>query len=171
MKGYVHVYTGNGKGKTTAALGMIVRAVGAGLRVYLGQFLKKGDTSEIRCLRKRFPDVTVEQYGSGRFLKGKIQPEDIRLAHQGLTHVRSAMLSGRYDMVIADEANGCVKAGLADVEDLLQLVREKPDHVELVFTGRAAHRRLIEAADLVTDMREVKHYLGRKVKARRGIEK
>ncbi len=171
MQGYVHVYTGNGKGKTTAVLGMIVRAVGAGFRVYLGQFLKKGETSEIKCLRKRFPDVTLEQYGSGRLIKDKPLQDDIRLASQGLTRLRSAMLSGAYNMVIADEANGCVKAGLADVEDLLQLVREKPRHVELVFTGRSAHKRLIEAADLVTDMREVKHYFSRKVKARRGIER
>lgn len=171
MKGYVHVYTGNGKGKTTAALGLIVRATGAGLRVYLGQFLKKGDTSEIKCLRKRFPDVTIEQFGSGRFLKDEPTSEDIGLARQGITRVRSAMLSGRYDMIVADEANCCIKAGLVDVDDFLQLIREKPNNVELALTGRGAPRRLIEVADLVTEMKEVKHYFARNVKARRGIER
>ena len=171
MKGYTHVYTGNGKGKTSAALGMIVRAVGAGFRVYFGQFLKKGDTSEARCLRKRFPDVSFEQFGSGQLLKGKPSFEDIRLARQGLVRVRTAMLSEQYNIVIADEANVAVKAGVLDVEELLQLVREKPSRLELVFTGRSAPQRLMDVADLVTDMREVKHYFSRKVKARRGIER
>lgn len=170
-KGYVQVYTGNGKGKTTAAIGLLVRAVGAGLRVYMGQFLKRGEFSEVRALRERFPEVTIEQYGSGGLVKGKPSEEDRRLAAQGLARLRQAMAGGRYDLVIADEANVAVAAGLVTIEDLLAAVREKPEAVELVLTGRKAHPRLVKAADLVTEMKALKHYYARHVPARPGIEK
>ncbi len=171
LRGYVQVYTGAGKGKTTAALGLALRAVGAGLKVYIGQFIKKGPTSEAKILAQRFPEITICQYGRGAFLRGD-QPRaaDIRYAQLGLAALRQALLSQRYDLIIADEANCAVTAKVLRVEDLLDLIDAKPPSVELVFTGRQAHPRLIRRADLVTEMKAVKHYFRQRVKARRGIE-
>ena len=169
-KGYIHVYTGDGKGKTTAALGLIVRACGAGLRVYLCQFIKGGIYSEIKTLKKRFCDVTLQQCGNGCFIKGKPSQKDIELAHRGLEKLRTAVSSGKYDVIIADEANCAVSCGLFTIMELLQLIDEKPDHVELIFTGRSASKKLIERADLVTEMKELKHYYKKGIKARPGIE-
>lgn len=170
MKGYVQIYTGDGKGKTTAALGLALRAIGAGLKVYFGQFIKKGNYSEITMLKRRFPEVTVMQYGCGGFIKGRPSPKDIRAAQKGLSECQKAMLSGHYDLVIADELNSAVSAGLLGVEELLRLIDEKPDHVELVITGRGAHARVIKRADLVTEMKGRKHYFEQGVPARKGIE-
>lgn len=171
MQGYVQVYTGNGKGKTTAALGLSVRAAGAGLRVFIGQFLKKGDYSEIKALA-RFSDlITVEQYGQGRFLRGEPDPEDIILSRQGISRIREVIASGRYQVVIVEEGNVAVTCGLISEEELASLILTKPPAVELVITGRGATDRIIELADLVTEMREVKHYYQNGVVARVGIEK
>ena len=170
MKGYVQVYTGDGKGKTTAALGLIVRACGAGLRVYLCQFIKGGICSEIQTLKKRFCDVTIQQCGQGRFIKGKPSQDDIKLAHLGFRKLRTAMLSGKYDVIIADEVNCAISCGLLNTAELLELIDEKPGNVELIFTGRSASKELIARADLVTEMKEVKHYFKKGIKARPGIE-
>lgn len=169
-QGYVQVYTGDGKGKTTAALGLALRAVGAGLKVYIGQFIKKGCYSEIRALKRRFPDIVVRQYGRGGFIRGKPRPEAIRCARRGLAALRRAVTGNRYDLVVADEANCAVSCGVLKIDDLLELVDVKPAGIELVFTGRDAHPRLVRRADLVTDMKAVKHYFQRKVPARKGIE-
>jgi cob(I)alamin adenosyltransferase len=169
-KGYIQVYTGDGKCKTTGALGLVVRAVGAGLRVYFGQFIKGRDYSEIKVLRERFKDVTVEQYGSGRFVRGKPAEEAVAMAQRGLAALREAMRSGRYDVVIADEACTAVGAGLFPEEELLALMADKPEAVELVLTGRGAGARVRDRADLVTEMRCEKHYYEAGVQGRRGIE-
>ena len=171
MKGYVQIYTGNGKGKTTAAIGLAIRAVGAGLKVYFGQFIKKGNYCEIKILKKRFPEVTIRQFGCGNFIRGKPSPQDIRAAEQGLSKCQKAMLSGHYDIVIADELNAAVSARLLDIEKVLQLIADKPDNVELVITGRQAHRQLVDRADLVTEMKDIKHYFEQGIRARKGIEK
>ena len=171
MKGYVQVYTGDGKGKTTAALGLILRACGAGLRVYLTQFIKRGNFSEIRLLKERFPDVTIRQSGRGRFIRGNPLPDDIAAARRGMTQLRRAMLSGKYDIAIADEANTAAAMGLLPLQDLLNLINDKPANVELVITGRGAHRRVKASADLVTEMKDIKHYFRQGVPARPGIEK
>ncbi len=171
MKGYIQVYTGNGKGKTTAALGLSLRAAGAGLRVFIAQFNKKGDYSEIKAL-KRFADlITVEQYGLGRFTDGKPLPEDIVAARKGLKRVKSILSEGEYQVVILEEANVATKFGLFSVQDLLGVMLAKPDNVELVITGRGAAARIIENADLVTEMKAVKHYYQKGILARVGIEK
>ena len=170
MKGYLQVYTGTGKGKTTAALGLALRASGAGLRTYIGQFIKKGDYSEIRALKKLAGAVTVRQYGRGCFVRGKPSLMDIEAAQRGMAELRRAMLGGDYDLVIADELNPAVRCGLVDVDDLLRLADDKPENVELVVTGRDAHPRLRRRADLVTDMRCVKHYYSGGVRARKGME-
>ncbi len=171
MKGYVQVYTGNGKGKTTASLGLCVRAAGAGLKVFVVQFLKQGDYSEIKAL-ERFPElITVEQYGLGRFVKGRPSPEDIQAGKKGYDRVVEILTQGQHDVVVVEEGNVAVMCGLFSENDLLKLMDLKPDHVELVITGRGATPGVMERADLVTEMREIKHYYQNGVMARTGIEK
>ncbi len=171
MKGYVQIYTGDGKGKTTAAFGLSIRAAGAGLKVFIAQFLKKGNYSEIKAL-KRFSDlITVEQFGSGCLIKGKPVAKDIEAARKGIEKVKSVVSSGNYKVVILDEANVAVKLGLFPAEDLLYIIANKPEEIEIVITGRNADQRLIEKSDLVTEMKEIKHYFKKGVKARVGIEK
>ncbi len=169
-EGYVHVYTGDGKGKSTAAFGLAVRAAGANLRVYIGQFVKGARYSEIEALECFGDMITVRQYGRGCFLGALPEEEDQRLAADGLAEIRQVLASGEYDLVILDEINIATHLGLIDVETLLSVVRSRPSSVELVLTGRSADRRLIEMADLVTEMREVKHYYAKGVLARKGIE-
>jgi cob(I)alamin adenosyltransferase len=168
--GCVQVYTGDGKGKTTAAVGLAVRAAAAGLRVFFGQFIKAGDSSEIQFLKQLCPNVTLEAFGRGRFIRGQPAPEDIALAREGLQKLRAALQSGRYDLVVADEANGAVAAGLFPVAELLALLDLRPPNVELVTTGRNAPPALVERADLVTEMKCVKHCFQAGIPARRGIE-
>jgi cob(I)alamin adenosyltransferase len=169
-RGYVQVYTGDGKGKTTAAIGLAVRAAGAGLRVFLGQFIKSGRYNEIEALERFGDRIVCRQYGSGCWLRDEPSEEDARLARKGLKDVRDAIESGCYQVVILDEANVATWFRLFQVDDLLELIDIKPENLELIFTGRRADPRLIERADLVTDMREVKHYYRKGVLARQGIE-
>ena len=171
MRGYVQVYTGDGKGKTTAAIGLAIRAAGAGFKVFIAQFIKMGDYSEIKAL-KRFADlITVEQFGLGRFANGKPLPEDIKAAQKGLERVQSIMQSDVYNVIILEEANVAAKYGLIKVQDLLGLIVNKPFDTELVITGRWASPRIIDSADLVTEMVPIKHYYEKGVPARLGIEK
>lgn len=172
MKGYVQIYTGNGKGKTTACIGLALRAAGAGLKVFIGQFIKMGDYSEIKALKERFSDlITLEQFGEGGFINQTVTREHISAAGKGLKRIKEVMASGEYDVIICDEINVAVSLGLLRVEDLLELVSAKPESIELVLTGRGADSRMIEVADLVTEMREIKHYYQAGVHARTGIEK
>ncbi len=169
-RGYVQVYTGDGKGKTTAALGLALRAAGAGLRVFIAQFVKGMEYSELHAL-ERFSDlIEVRQYGRSCFIEREAEPEDIEAARAGLAEVRGEMLSGEWDVVVLDEANIATHFELFPVEDLLAVIAERPERVELVITGRRADPRVIAAADLVTEMREVRHYYQHGVKARKGIE-
>ncbi|MBT8491330.1 MAG: cob(I)yrinic acid a,c-diamide adenosyltransferase [Deltaproteobacteria bacterium] len=171
MKGYVQVYTGNGKGKTTAAFGLALRASGAGLKVYIAQFAKSGEYSEISALEKYRESITIQQYGRIGFINGDPDDDDIRAAREGLKEVKEAMCSGKYDVVILDEANIATRYRLIAVDELLALIEAKPERVELVITGRDADARIIERADLVTEMKEVKHYYQKGVEARDGIER
>ena len=171
MQGFVQIYTGDGKGKTTAALGLALRAAGAGLRVYFGQFIKNGDYSELTGLA-RFDDcITVAQFGLGRFVGGEPAPEDREAAQQGLQEIRRALVSGAYDLVIGDEANVAASRALIDEAALLELIDLRPPQVDLVLTGRGAPAAVLARADLVTEMRAVRHYYDRGVAARVGIEK
>ena len=171
MKGYIQVYTGDGKGKTTAAIGLAIRAAGAGLRVLIAQFIKRGEFSEIKSL-KRFSDlITVAQFGRGHFVVRDVPPECIEKAHDGLECVTSCIVSGEYDVVILEEANVAVKRGFLSVQDLLDLIDIKPDNVEMVITGRNADPKIIARADLVTEMKKIKHYFDQGQRARIGIEK
>lgn len=171
MKGYIHIYTGNGKGKTTAALGLAIRTVGAGGNVFIGQFLKSGDYSEINSLKKMGDQVTVEHYGLKRFVKGQPTSDDIEAGMKGYRRVTEVIEKGEFDLIILDEANIAVKYHIFSEKDLLDLFEKKPDHVELVVTGRDATPKVMERADMVIEMKEIKHYYHKGVKARRGIEK
>lgn len=169
-KGYVQVYTGDGKGKTTAALGLALRAAGAGLKVFVAQFVKNQKCSEHRTLERLGDAITCRQYGCGLIMRGPSEA-DIAAAQRGLREAAEALTGGSYDLVILDELNVAVYCGLIGVEDVLGLIVSRPAAVELVLTGRNAHPAVVEAADLVTEMRSIKHYYDKGVKARRGIEK
>jgi cob(I)alamin adenosyltransferase len=170
-KGYVQVYTGDGKGKTTAALGLALRASGHGMRTYIGQFMKGQIYGELDALRDH-PCITIEQYGDVRCIRREeATPDHVAQAQRGLERAREAMLSGEYDIVVLDEVNVTIWFGLLTVEEVLALLDEKPEHVEVILTGRRAPQELIERADLVTEMREIKHYYQQGVLAREGIER
>lgn len=171
-RGYFHIYTGSGKGKTTAALGLAMRAAGAGLRTYIGEFIKVEEYSEIAVIRERFPEITVELFGNaGGCINGRnVNELDVRTAHEGLEKSMAAMKSGDYDLVILDEICIAVYTGAITEDEAMEFVSEKPDRIDLVFTGREATPAMIEAADLVTDMREVKHYYRQGVQSRLGID-
>jgi cob(I)alamin adenosyltransferase len=170
MQGFVHVYTGDGKGKTTAALGLALRAAGAGWRVFLGQFVKGTPGSELAAL-KRFSDlITIRQFGGSRLVKPIPTQEEIDGAAIGLAESCEAIVSEDYRLVILDEANMAAALRLVSVDDLASLIDARPPGVELVLTGRWAHEAILARADLVTEMREVKHYYREGVVARTGIE-
>ncbi len=171
MKGYIQVYTGDGKGKTTAALGLALRAAGAGLKVYIAQFVKGMRYSENDALSQLEGRIVIKQYGRDCFITKAPEEEDIQGARRGLREAKEIMCSGEYQVVILDEANIATSYNLFSVDDLLDFVNVKPEGVELVITGRNADPRIVERADLVTEMREVKHYYQKGVQARKGIEK
>ncbi|WP_022666222.1 cob(I)yrinic acid a,c-diamide adenosyltransferase [Desulfospira joergensenii] len=171
MSGRIQIYTGNGKGKTTSALGLIPGAVGKGKKIFFGQFLKSGKYSEMDSLR-RFPDqVTVEYYGLGKFVKGCPSDEDKSAGRRGYEKIREILRQGIHDLVIMDEGNMAVKYGIISEQALLDLFSIKPEHVELVVTGRGATPAVMDRADRVLEMNAQKHYYQQGVKARVGIEK
>ncbi|MHC4400651.1 MAG: cob(I)yrinic acid a,c-diamide adenosyltransferase [Planctomycetota bacterium] len=170
MAGYVHVYTGDGKGKTTAALGLALRAAGAGWRVFLAQFVKGSDASELDALERLSDRITVRQYGRPGFVNRNPHRADVENAQLGLVQCKEALVSGDYSLVILDEANVASALRLFPVDELIALIDARPDEVELVITGRWAHHQVINRADLVTEMREIKHYYRQGVLARAGIE-
>ncbi|GAB4296582.1 MAG: cob(I)yrinic acid a,c-diamide adenosyltransferase [Myxococcota bacterium] len=169
-KGYTQVYTGDGKGKTTAALGLALRAVGAGLKVFIGQFVKGLHSSELESLKRLQPEIEIARYGRDRFIVGAPEREDIALAQKGLAEIKEKLLSGKYDVIVADEINIAARLKLITIDEILSLIESKPEGVELILTGRNADERVIEKADLVTEMRLIKHYYDAGVEAREGIE-
>jgi cob(I)alamin adenosyltransferase len=170
MKGYLQVYTGNGKGKTTAAIGLAVRAAGAGLNVLFAQFVKGRNSGELIALKRLADRITVRQYGRGCFIIRTPAPEDIEAAAGGLRETARALAGGAYDLVVLDEACIALHFGLFGVDELLEAVGQRDPGCEVVVTGRHAPQKLIDAADLVTEMKEVKHYYSAGVEARDGIE-
>jgi cob(I)alamin adenosyltransferase len=170
MQGYIHVYTGNGKGKTTAALGLALRAAGAGKKVFIAQFVKGMHYAELDALKRFEPEITLKQFGRDCFIRHEPQEEDFALAKQGLAEVAEKIRSGLYDVVILDEACIALYYKLFLLSDLLDIIILRPESMEIVITGRYAPPELIEVADLVTEMREVKHYYQQGVEAREGIE-
>lgn len=170
MKGYIQVYTGNGKGKTTAAFGLALRAAGAGKKVYFAQFVKGKIYSEIKAVRQHLPAVTIKQFGRGCLIVKEPASEDILAARAGLDEVAGIITSGKYDLVVLDEATIAIYYGLFSVNELTGVLQKKPEKTEIIITGRYAPDELINMADLVTEMREVKHYYTKGVQARKGIE-
>ena len=169
-KGFVHCYTGSGKGKTTAALGLALRAAGAGLSVFIIQFAKGTETSELKALRKFSKNITIRQFGTRAFIKNSPSGIDRMRAAHGLAMVKKVIGSDRYDMVILDEVCGACHARLIPTDELIATLKERPQAVEVVLTGRNASKKLIEAADLVTEFREIKHYYSLGIRGRKGIE-
>lgn len=165
----IQIYTGNGKGKTTAALGLALRAVGAGFKVYIGQFIKGGDYSELKALRS-LDRIKIEQYGRGCFITKKQELKDIIMAKAGLNKARAVIRSNRYRLVILDEINVALKLKLISIDDVLGLLDSVKADTELVLTGRYLHPKMLKRADLVSEIKEKKHYYTRGIKARRGIE-
>jgi cob(I)alamin adenosyltransferase len=170
-KGYIHIYTGDGKGKTTAAIGLAIRAAGYGMKTYIGQFMKGQHYGELTALRDH-PCITIEQYGdTGCVHREEITQKHMDQAQQGLNQARKAMHSHRYDIIILDEINVAVWFDLIKAEEVLELLRERPKNVEFILTGRHAPEAFLEMADLISEVKEIKHYYNRGVKARTGIER
>jgi len=170
-KGLIQVYTGNGKGKTSAAFGIALRAIGRGLKVYIIQFIKGGfDYGELYMIDK-LPNLKLKAFGRGKFITEKPPgKEDIKLAEEALQLAEKVVESGEYDIVILDEINVALNLELISLEKVLELIKSKPKRVELVLTGRYAPNEIIEVADLVTEMKEVKHPFNEGYEARKGIE-
>ena len=168
--GYIHVYTGPGKGKTTAALGLGLRAAGAGFKVHMVQFMKGRRYSELNAI-DNLPNFTFSQHGRDEFVsKEKPEQIDIDLAQQGFAHAREIINSSKYDLVILDEINVAVDYNLIALEDVRKLIEKKPEKLELVLTGRDAHPEITRIADLVTEMLEIKHPYQQGVLARKGVD-
>ena len=170
-KGLVQVFTGNGKGKTTAALGTILRAAGHGLKVFIVFFMKgKYEYGEFSTLT-RLPNVNLVSFGFRQLTDpANIRPAEKEQARLALASAREAVLSGKYDLVVMDEVNVALGFNLIELDEVIRLIKEKPPNVELILTGRYADPRLIELADLVTEMVKVKHPFDKGIKARKGIE-
>lgn len=169
-RGYIHVYTGNGKGKTTCALGLSLRAVCAGKKVFFGQFIKGMKYSELDAI-KFLPNFEMKQYGRDCFIKKEPTKEDIKMAKEALEEIGEVLKSGEYDIVVMDEINIATYYKLVSVEDILKKIEDRAKHVEVIITGRYASEDIIKKADLVTEMKEIKHYYQKGVQARVGIEK
>ncbi len=170
MSGYIHLYTGNGKGKTTAALGLALRAAGAGKKVFIIQFVKGMHYAEIESLKRFESEIELKQYGRDCFISHKPVPEDIVLAKQGLAVAAEKISSGNYNMIILDETCIALHFKLFSINELLDVIKMRPASMEIVITGRYAPPELIEIADLVTEMKEIKHYYQKGIVARKGIE-
>ncbi|MDD2446157.1 MAG: cob(I)yrinic acid a,c-diamide adenosyltransferase [Tissierellia bacterium] len=168
-KGYIHIYTGNGKGKTTAAFGLAVRALLSGKRVYIGQFVKDMKYNETK-LEEHFDNIVIKQLGRGCFITNEPNEEDIKAAKIGLEECNQALSSGEYDLVILDEITIALLYKLFHVSDVIEVLKSKAYSTEVVLTGRYAPEELIDIADLVTDMVEVKHYYTQGVLSRDGID-
>lgn len=171
-QGLIQIYTGNGKGKTTAAFGLAIRAVGHGFRVYIIQFMKgKDDQGELKGLKRLMPECQLEHFGGpGWVHKGELQEEHIQEARKGFLRAKVIVLSGEWDIVILDEIVNALWFDLIPESEVLELLRTKPNHVELVLTGRNASQALIEKSDLVTEMVQKKHPFEQGIMARQGIE-
>jgi len=171
-QGFIQIYTGNGKGKSTAAIGQAVRAAGFGLKTYIAQFMKEYPYNELNSLKRLSEWILIEQFGGDDFVYKKELPgeEELAKAKKGLQTAREKMLSGEYDIIILDEAIVAIYFKLIETKEIVEFIKAKPKNVELILTGRYCPEELIELADLVTEMKEVKHYYQKGITSRRGIE-
>ena len=169
--GIIHVYTGNGKGKTSAAFGLALRSLGRGLKVYCIQFIKGGfDYGELHVV-ENLPNMTLKAFGRGKFITDNPPSiKDVKLAEEALSLAENIVKNGDYDVIIMDEVNVAVSLGLIKLERVLNLMQNKPKNVELVLTGRYAADEVIREAQVVTEMKEIKHPFSKGLKARKGID-
>ena len=169
--GLVQVFTGNGKGKTTAALGTVLRALGHGLRVFIAVFMKGDYPYGEWVSLSRLENVDIARFGSENFIDPEnVKPEEKESARQALATAREAMLSGNYNLIVLDEVNIAVSWKLISLDEVIQLIRDKPETVELILTGRYADKELLKIANLVTEMQNIKHPFEQGIKARKGFE-
>ena len=171
-QGFIQIYTGNGKGKSTAAIGQAVRAAGFGLKVYIAQFMKEYPYNELVGLKYLSKWIAIEQFGGDEFVYKKELPgnDELKKAKKGLTTAKEKMLSGKFDLIILDESIVAIYFKLIETNELIEFIKQKPESVELILTGRYCPNKLIELADLVTEMKEVKHYYQKGITSRKGIE-
>jgi cob(I)alamin adenosyltransferase len=172
-KGLIIIFTGKGKGKTTAAMGQALRAVGQGLKVLMLQFIKgTWDYGELESIKRLEPDFEIQPLGKG-FIRSNSKLDENEAqenVNQSWKQARNEILSDKYDMIILDEINYVISYGLLPVEEVLALFEEKPDRLHLILTGRDAHQSIVERADLVTEMNKIKHQYSKGIKAQKGIE-
>jgi cob(I)alamin adenosyltransferase len=168
----LQIYTGQGKGKTTAALGLALRAVGAGKKVLLIQFLKDGQSSELKAIRRIAKrEIKIKVFGKKGFInKDDLSKQDFDLAEKGFAFFQKAVRSGKYNLIILDEVNVAVSLGLLKKEDFISFIKKVSGRIEIILTGRQADPGIVRLADLVTEMKEIKHYFNKGLKARKGIE-
>ena len=170
-QGYIHVYTGDGKGKTTAALGLALRAAGANKKVFIAQFVKSMEYSEWNALKCLDAFIDIKLFGHGCFITKDPDPDDISAAQKGLQEIHQILMDKKYDLVILDEITIALYYNLLSLEDVITLIKDKPVETELVLTGRYAPEEIISLADLVTEMKEIKHYYQQGVLSREGIDR
>ena len=170
MEGYTQIYTGNGKGKTTAAVGLALRAATANLKIYFAQFIKSTDSNVVNGLKSKFSNIHVHIFGRHKFIDFNLEDEDKKIAQDGLAEIKKAISGGKYDLMILDEINIALHYGLISEKQVLNILENKPNDLELILTGRHAPKSIIQAADLVTKMEAIKHYFNKGVTAREGIE-
>ena len=168
--GYIQVYTGNGKGKTTASIGVVMRAAASGMKIFFGQFMKNTPSAEHIIFAGYPQSITFEQFGTGRFVMGKPGAEDYEKAAAGWQRCKTALQSGDYDLVVLDELNTALKLELLPIAEVIDVLSRKPEQPEVIITGRYAPEEIINIAGLVTEMNEIKHYFKQGVNARKGIE-
>ncbi len=171
-KGLICIHTGNGKGKTTAAIGAAIRAAGQGLKVLILQFMKgQKNIGEMKAFAETSLPITLKQYGHAVFFQSRAcEPIDIHKAHLGLQAFQKAMESEAYDLIVLDEINMAIDFGLLQIDEVMAVIKQKPPGLHLILTGRNAKKPLMEIADLVTEMKEIKHHYYKGVKAQKGIE-
>ncbi len=170
MSGLIQVYTGNGKGKTTAALGQALRAAGRDKKILIVQFMKKWDYGELHSI-KHIPQITIKPFGTKDFVyKGRAKEIDYQEARKAFAEGVQGATSGKYDIVIFDELNVALDFGLLEILEVINFLKNKPETVEVIITGRNAPAEILDLADLVTEMREIKHPFQKGIKARIGIE-
>ena len=168
-KGYIHIYTGNGKGKTTAAFGLAIRAALSGKKVFIGQFVKDMKYNETK-IEKYLDNIEIKQLGRGCFIYENPEDIDKEIAKKGLNECGKLLSSGEYDLIILDEINIALYYKLFEVSDVIEVLNNRSEKTEVVLTGRYAPKELIEMADLVTEMVEVKHYYTQGILSRSGID-
>jgi len=171
-RGFIHLYFGEGKGKTTSAIGLSIRALGAGLKVAFLQFFKPGNSSEVKILKNFYPHLLYAFFHSGSFVRGKnINEELVKKIHEGYAFFKEILFQKNYDLIVLDEVLFALNWNIIDLDEFLEVLKNKPLEIEIVITGREAPKPLIEVAHLVTEMKMIKHYFKEGVKARWGIEK